>query len=118
MKDIIAVVIGAGFGGSLRHLITLYSNKIHWNGVLLSNLIGCMCMGYILSSEKIPASWKPFLAVGVLGGLTTFSSFAAHTMELISHQKYWNLTSYLFLSVVVGVLCCYFSFKITQFFKW
>lgn len=118
MKDLIAIAIGAGFGGSLRHLISLYSQKVHWNGVLLSNLLGCLCMGYILSSEKIPAAWKPFLTIGVLGGLTTFSSFAAQTMELIQQQKYWSLTSYLFVSVLIGVLCCFLSFKTTQALKW
>ncbi len=117
MKELITIAIGASIGGSLRHLITLVSPRLHLNGILISNLIGCFCMGYILSSEKIPATWKPILTVGVLGGLTTFSSFAAQSLELIQQQKFWHLCSYLFVSVGIGILCCYLSFKVTQIFK-
>ena len=48
---------------------------------LLVNLTGCLLLGVLLGGPRAPAppaapGSRPFLGVGVLGGYTTYSTFA------------------------------------------
>ena len=55
-------------------------------GDLLVNLTGCLLIGVLLAVllARFPHSpWlRPFLAVGVLGGFTTYSTFAVDVVRL------------------------------------
>ncbi len=71
---------------------------------LLVNLTGCLLMGLLLGAlaarDPEPAWARPFLAVGVLGGFTTFSAFAVEVVDLAGA----GALGYLLASVVGGVL--------------
>ena len=63
----VGVLLAARFGAS------------GWIATLAVNMAGCFLMGmlaaYMASSAHIPEPLRGFLAVGFLGGLTTFSTF-------------------------------------------
>ena len=63
----VGVLLAARFGAS------------GWIATLAVNMAGCFLMGmlaaYMASSANIPEPLRGFLAVGFLGGLTTFSTF-------------------------------------------
>ena len=63
----LGVLLAARFGG------------LGWIATLAVNAAGCFLMGmlvaYMASSAHISESLRGFLAVGFLGGLTTFSTF-------------------------------------------
>jgi CrcB protein len=54
-------------------------------GTLLVNVVGCFLLG-VLVARWPEARWlRPFVGTGVLGGFTTFSTFALETDRLLDH---------------------------------
>ena len=45
-----------------------------------------LLMTIIVDRELLPASWRLFLCVGLLGGFTTFSSFAYEGLMLLNED--------------------------------
>jgi CrcB protein len=74
---------------------------------LLVNLTGCLLFGVLLAAltARFPdSSWpRPFLAVGVLGGYTTYSTFAVEVAGLARAGDTGLAAGYVLASVVGGV---------------
>jgi CrcB protein len=74
---------------------------------LLVNLTGCLLLGalVVVVAARLPgAGWpRPFLAVGVLGGYTTFSAFAVEMVELVEAGAVLTAAGYGLVSVLGGV---------------
>jgi CrcB protein len=75
---------------------------------LLINLTGCLLLGALFAvlAARVPEpSWvRPFVGVGVLGGYTTYSTFAVEIVDLTRGGAALTAVAYLLLSVVGGVL--------------
>ncbi|MGK5114920.1 fluoride efflux transporter CrcB [Geodermatophilus sp. CPCC 205761] len=75
---------------------------------LLVNLTGCLLLGALLAvvtaRSPEPAWVRPLLAVGVLGGYTTYSAFAVEVVELADAGAAVRAAGYVLASVVGGVL--------------
>ena len=75
---------------------------------LLVNLTGCLLMGAlvaVLTARSPEPTWaRPFLAVGVLGGYTTYSAFAVEVVELVEAGAPVLAAGYVLVSVLGGVL--------------
>jgi fluoride exporter len=117
MLKILYVGVGGFIGASLRYMVSIYSPKLFGTqlpyGTLLVNVLGGILIGFImemcLSINLISQNLKLFLTTGILGGLTTFSTFSYETITLFNDSKYLlgslNLSLNLFLSlggVVLG----------------
>jgi CrcB protein len=76
-------------GGTTRYLVGLavpaQPGQIPW-GILTVNLVGAFIMGLLLTGwvrrGHVSHPWRPFLATGILGSFTTWSSFMADTQRL------------------------------------
>ena len=75
---------------------------------LLVNLTGCLLFGALaaaLTARSPEPAWaRPFLAVGVLGGYTTYSAFAVETVALVEGGARVLASGYVLVSVLGGVL--------------
>jgi CrcB protein len=75
---------------------------------LLVNLTGCLLLGALtaaLTARSPEPPWaRPFLAVGVLGGYTTYSAFAVEVVELADAGAAALAVGYVLVSVLGGVL--------------
>jgi CrcB protein len=75
---------------------------------LLVNLTGCLALGVLIAAlfARHPgaALLRPFLGTGVLGGYTTFSTFAVDTVQLADGGDAVGAVGYVVASVVGGVL--------------
>ena len=73
---------------------------------LLVNLVGCLALGGLLAVllARYPHSpWlRPFLAVGVLGGFTTYSTFAMDVVRLTGSGHPVLAVGYVLASVLGG----------------
>jgi CrcB protein len=104
----VSVVAAAAFGGALgtvaRYLVSGWVQRspvlLRWGtlgpslpwGTFLVNLTGCLLMGVFagLFQERMVVSpeLRSFLLIGILGGYTTFSSFAFETLRLIQDGSF------------------------------
>lgn len=108
--DIVAVIgVGGALGTLARYGIAtafpVTLQQIPW-ATLAINLSGSFLLGFMLSVvERLPPNrfMRPFLAIGVLGGFTTFSTFAVEVVQLF-RERPWIAISYLATSCG-GVLC-------------
>ena len=81
-------------------------------GTLVVNVLGSflisLVMGVALNSTSLPVSVRLFLATGVIGGFTTYSTFNYETLVLLQ-QRLWlagglNLAGTLLGCLLAGVL--------------
>ncbi len=97
----LAIGCGAALGAWLRWGLGLWLNPIFPTlpyGTLAANLLGGyligLAMAFFAHSPGLPAEWRLFLVTGLLGGLTTFSTFSAEIFTLISrNQLGWAITA-------------------------
>ena len=100
-----------GAVGALAHwaaATALTSSPGGWPwATLLVNLTGCLLLGLLIAvvAVRLPeARWpRPFLAVGVLGGFTTFSAFAVEVVEQVDAGAALLAAAYVLASVVGGI---------------
>lgn len=110
MKILLAIGIGSFIGGVFRYLAaSLIQNRFLSTfpyGTFGVNIIGCFLIGvvYALSDRgNLNMEWRLFLATGVLGGFTTFSSFSNETVSMLRDAQYWQAFSYITFSIIIGL---------------
>jgi CrcB protein len=91
----VLVAIAGGFGTVARYWLSTWSGKLPW-GILLANSIGSFIAGLAVAGS-IETAW---IIIGLAGGLSTFSTFAAQTHNLIA-KKQLALAS---LNIVLNLL--------------
>jgi CrcB protein len=106
-----AVALGGVGGAGARWAVTL---GIPWNppafpwATMMVNLLGCVAIGLLLTlwTEGSPPAWwvRPMVAVGFVGGFTTFSALAVEGVRLVEAGAPGVALSYVVASVVVGLL--------------
>ncbi len=86
----VAVGVGAALGAWSRMGLTIWLNHRHPNfplGTFVANAIGGLLVGmalaYIEQHPELSPVWRLFVITGLLGGLTTFSTFSAEVVTLI-----------------------------------
>lgn len=85
--NIVVVFLGSGIGGVIRYFISIYyttENGKFPKHTLVANCIACLAIGYILSSPIDSDDYrikKLFLAIGICGGLSTFSTFSYELIQ-------------------------------------
>jgi CrcB protein len=90
-----AVGIGAAIGAWLRWGLSIWLNPrvpFFPLGTLAANLIGGYAIGfavaYFAANAQVAPEWRLFAITGLLGGLTTFSTFSAEVTELLLRGDY------------------------------
>ncbi len=91
----VAVGIGAATGAWLRWGLGILLNPVFPTlplGTLVANLVGGYLMGIAMGIfthyANLPAEMRLLITTGFLGGLTTFSTFSAEAVTLLSRQQY------------------------------
>ncbi|VAW67423.1 Fluoride ion transporter CrcB [hydrothermal vent metagenome] len=110
MKTLLFVALGGALGAVLRYSIS--AGIYHWfgrsfpYGTLAVNVLGSLAIGLlsILLVEKynVPQDIKLGLVVGVLGALTTFSTFSWDTVDLLQQ----GLIQRALLNILLNVFVC------------
>jgi len=80
-------------------------------GTLTVNVVGCFAMGVLV--ELMALAWLPsaemraFLTVGILGALTTFSTFLLDIAVLHGRGETLLAASYILVSVVAPIVAIF-----------
>lgn len=120
--DILLVVAAGGALGSLGrwgvdHLLPWSVGGFPW-ATFLENVSGALVLGIlmVLLLDLWPPSRyaRPFLGVGVLGGYTTFSTYALEIRDLLAADRPVTAMTYLFLSLVAALLAVWLGTGLTR----
>ena len=108
MRRAVIVFVGGGIGSCLRAVVLAWlATWSTWLPVLLINLVGSFVIGLVfaLADEAglLRAETRLFVAVGVLGGFTTFSTFGWDAALLAGRGAGGIALAYVVASVVGGV---------------
>lgn len=112
MGMIVAIASGGAIGAVLRHLFSAMSLKLFGTGfpygTLGVNVFGSFVMGvlvaYLAHHWNPPQEVKAFLIVGLLGALTTFSTFSLETIMLWERGEIIGSLLYVLASVVLSIM--------------
>ena len=106
------VALGSATGGMLRHWLAGWITArvdppLPW-GIIIVNVSGSFLIGLLAGWQEVSAGrpWgvlHPLLAVGVLGGYTTFSTFSLQTLRLCQAGEWAGALFNAAFSVLAGV---------------
>ena len=85
----LAIAIAGGLGSVVRLLFSRWSGKLPW-GILVANVVASMIMGLGLILFGVNEVLAQIVSVGFCGGLSTFSSFSAQTIEFFKAKQVWR----------------------------
>jgi len=126
LPTIIAVASGGAIGATLRLLINGFTNKhfVHALplGTLAVNLIGSLIIGMLFAYFHLNTSLSPqlktFLVTGILGALTTYSTFAIESFFMLQSGHYVhafaNMALNLFGTILLAGIGYLFIMQITK----
>lgn len=122
MRVVLAVALGGAIGSAARYLLAGYVQRAigadyPW-GIMAVNVVGCAIMGALTEALALKWSFGPelraFLTVGILGGFTTFSSFALDTATLASRGSLMAPAGYAIGSVVLSIAGFYVALYLVR----
>ena len=111
-RVLLAVGGGAALGGILRLLVTQlvvarFGAGFGQYATMFINVSGSFLIGVVIELAQtrtgFPPLWRFFLATGILGGYTTFSTFSYEAYLLAADGLYASATFYVVASVALGI---------------
>jgi CrcB protein len=122
-----AAVLLVGFGGALGAIARyLLGGWVHAAfplstfplGTLAVNVSGCLAIGLLGGLSDARQLFGPqlrvFLFIGVLGGFTTFSSFAHETLALARDAEVARALTNVAAQVVAGLAACWIGYSLVR----
>jgi fluoride exporter len=114
--NLIAIATGGAAGTLLRYNLNV---KVFFSALsyatLTENLLGSFLLGCFVGwvfHVVIPEWLKLGLSVGLLGGFTTMSTFAADTFSLYTLHSVFDALTYVSVSFFGGVVMAFLGFLI------
>lgn len=123
MQAVFLVGVGGAIGSMARYGMSVLVGRFWTIGfplaTLLVNIIGSALMGVLIgilarAMPQMSNEIRLFVAVGILGGFTTFSSFSLDTIVLIERGELAQALLYIALSVVVCLAGLYLGLLTTR----
>jgi CrcB protein len=123
IRSVLYVAIGSLIGGVARFLMQQYVQKKFFSafpyGTLSVNLLGCFIIGmvYGLSNKGdiLSPQARIFLATGICGGFTTFSSFIYENYSMLQDGEILNTFTYTFASLLVGLVATFLGILLIKY---
>jgi fluoride exporter len=115
VSAVLWVALGGALGSASRHIlngfVTQQTNSMFPWGIFVVNVAGCFVMGLVaavlLKVGYLAETAKLLVAVGFLGGFTTFSAFALDALRLFQSGNAGLAAIYVVSSVVFSLLAVF-----------
>ena len=122
LATIAAVASGGAIGATLRLLINTLVNKHYPHalplGTLVVNLLGSLLIGMLFAyfhfNTTLTPHVKTFLITGILGALTTYSTFAIESFFLLEHGHYTQAFANMALNLFGTILLAGIGYSIVM----
>jgi len=111
---LLLICLGGAVGTGARYLIGGLAAR--WlgpefpYGTLFINVLGSFLIGFIqqvgLTTLAIPETTRLVLTIGVMGGLTTYSSFSYETIRLIENGSWLGAAANIVLTTGLCLVVC------------
>ena len=122
LRSILVVGAGGFIGSVSRYLSQLFVEKLFHTtfplGTFVVNILGSLVIGMVYALAErgnyLNTEWRLFLAVGICGGFTTFSSFAYNNLTLLKDHATGQFLFNVFGSITLGVFAVYLGIIIIR----
>jgi len=123
MLNYLLVGLGGALGSIARYVVGVLATRTFgfgWPyGTFIANVLGGLCMGLLISTLAHRGGadqerWRLLLAVGVLGGFTTFSSFSLETALMIERRQLAGAALYGAASVGLSITALFAGLLIAR----
>jgi fluoride exporter len=113
IPSFLIVAIGGALGSAFRYLcgnwVQALSRSIDFPyGTLAVNLLGCFAIGFLAQLAEVRGAFTSearfFIFIGILGGFTTFSSFANDSVNLMRDGELLNALANVGANVILGLI--------------
>jgi CrcB protein len=112
MNPYLLVAVGGALGSMARYGAGVAVGRV-WRsefplGTMLINIVGSLAMGVFIGYlTRFTPSWQAdarlFVAVGLFGGFTTFSSVSLDSIAMLERGDFGPAIAYVLISVLVGI---------------
>lgn len=122
LQSVWAIGAGGAAGALLRYGISSGVKRVVpedwlWTATMSVNLLGCLLIGVLLVLNArrllLPPVMFQFAIVGLLGSLTTFSTFAAEVLELLREGRTGHAALHTGINLIIGVACVWLGAAVT-----
>ena len=96
--------IGALARAGVAELVPRSDGEFPW-ATLIVNVVGCLAIGVAARRLSTRGNAWPFVVTGVIGGFTTFSTFANETRDLFAAERPIAAFVYVAVTVAAGYAC-------------
>ena len=122
IRTLLIAGTGGFIGTILRYLVQILSERLMHSifplGTMVVNITGSFIIGVIFAfAEKgnlMGPDWRIFLAVGICGGFTTFSTFSMDSLNLLKDNSIFQFLFYSAGSVVLGLAAVYLGILLVR----
>ncbi len=113
LQHLLIVFLGGGIGSVLRFIgssVLPFNERKFWASTAWINLIGCLFIFLFIKlvnrddQNLISKELQLFVKVGLLGGLTTFSTFSAELVQLFQKQLWCEFVLVLAIQIVGSLI--------------
>lgn len=123
LTGFLMVFLGGGVGSAARHGVNVLAARFFGAnypiGTFTINIIGAFTMGAVVEWLAMRASFSPvirlFLTTGIIGGFTTFSTYALEIAALYERGEFGIAVVYALASIVLGLAALFLGM---QAVKW
>jgi CrcB protein len=99
LSKTLIIALGGAFGANARYWLggaiqSRLGTTFPWQTMAI-NVLGSLVIGVFMEMslrEAWDPRWRLFIAIGILGGFTTYSTFAYESVNLLSDRSYdWGM---------------------------
>lgn len=132
--DVLIVGAGGFLGAVARYSLTLLVHRRVSSpfplGTLLVNVVGCLCIGVLMALfyhaentagtdrhvlfDFLSHRTRLHLVTGLLGSLTTFSTFGFETLELLHRSEFGLALANVAMNLLVGLSAVWAGFSLVR----
>ena len=120
--NIFLIAIGGALGSVARYLISTFvlrtTGTLFPLGTFVVNVIGCLMFGAIAGAASQRVQLAPalrlFLLTGILGGFTTFSSYAFESFTLVRDGQFLWASLNVAGQVIAGLAGMWAGYVVTN----